>query len=98
MSGVCEARAQGSWGLVNSQEALDCCRNARLSQPGCLSCPAALTCCSRSISMMRGTTRIRNVVPAIQPALPATSEGESKQWRLDRCWRRRIQRAMCRYA
>lgn len=27
-------------------------------------------CCSRSISMMRGTTRIRKVVPAIQAAFP----------------------------
>ena len=29
------------------------------------------TCCSRSISMIRGTTRMRKVVPAIQLALPA---------------------------
>lgn len=36
--------------------------------------PAGRTCCSRSISMIRGTTRIRNVVPAIQPALPASSK------------------------
>lgn len=36
-------------------------------------CCVGLACCSRSISMMSGTMRMRNVVPAIQPALPATT-------------------------
>ena len=38
-------------------------------RPAC-SLSVSTICCSRSISMIRGTTKIRNVVPAIHAALP----------------------------
>ena len=39
-----------------------------VSRPCCVS--RSISCCSLSISMMRGTQRIKNVVPATHAALP----------------------------
>lgn len=46
------------WGWGGVPRRLACCSSS------------SFICCSRSISMMRGTTRIRNVVPAIHAAFP----------------------------